>query len=114
MSLRLGKKPIKIDGIWYSSRAEAKEKTNLSMYKILEIAKGASSQNLKKKKVAKICLKIDKILQIFETMTQAAQSIHATSDSKICMCCKGQRKKAHGYKWSYWKGSLEIATQDEH
>lgn len=84
------------------------------MVKILEIAKGASSQNAKKKKVAKICLKTNKVLQIFETMTQAAQSIKAASASRICMCCRGQRIQAHGYKWSYWEDSLEVAAQDEH
>lgn len=107
LNLRVGKKPIEIDGIRYSSRVEAKHKTGLSMYKILEIAKGASSQHLKKKQVAMICLKTHQILQIFETMTQAAKFIKAASASKICMCCKGQRQQAYGYKWSYWEDSFE-------
>ncbi|OAB62767.1 hypothetical protein AY599_12395 [Leptolyngbya valderiana BDU 20041] len=114
LSLRVGKKPIEIDGVLYSSRQEAKEKTGLSMYKILEIAKGYPSQNRKRKRVAKICLETDEVLQIFETMTQAAQAVGAASASKICMCCKGQRQKAHGYKWSYWEGSLDVANQGEH
>lgn len=114
LSFRIGSKPIEINGILYNSRAEAKEKTGLSMYKILEIAKGASSQNLNKKQVAMICLKTHQVLHIFETLTQAAQFVKAASASKICMCCKGQRQQAYGYKWSYWEDSLDVANQDEH
>ena len=107
LSFRVGKKPIEIDGIMYTSRVEAQNKTGLSMYKILEIEKGAPSYHLKKKQVAMICLETDQVLRIFETMTQAANFVNAASPSKICMCCKGQRQKAHGYKWSYWEDSLE-------
>jgi|GEM_PF-6407303 len=110
LSLRIGKKPIEIDGIRYSSRVEAKKKTGLSMYKILEIAKGGSSQRFDKKKVAMICLETEKVLQIFPSMTQAAKFVKAASTSKICMCCKGERQKAHGYKWSYIEDSLESSA----
>lgn len=114
LRFRIGRKPIEIDGVLYSYRTEAQEKTGLSMYKILEIAKGASSQNLNKKQVAMICLETHKVLDIFESMTQAAKFVKAASASKICMCCKGQRQKAYGYIWSYWEDSLDVANQDEH
>jgi hypothetical protein len=96
--LRSGKKPIYINGVLYQSQAEAHKITGLSMYKILEIQKGAPSHHLKKKSVVMIDLKTKKILQIFETMTQAAKFVNASSASKICMCCKGQRQKAYGYQ----------------
>lgn len=105
LSLRVGSKPIEIDGVLYKSRVEAQEQTGLSMYKILEIAKGKLTQNQKIKSVAKIHPKTDQVLQVFDTMTQASRSVNAKSASKICMCCKGQRKIAYGYKWSYWEQS---------
>lgn len=115
LNFRIGKKPIEINGVLYDSRVEAKQKTGLSMYKILEIAQGASSQNLKKKQVAMICPQTNQVLQVFESMTQAAKFVQAVSPSKICMCCKSQRRKAYGYHWSYIdQDSLEVATQDEH
>lgn len=106
-ALRSGKKPITIDGILYESQSAAQQSTGLSMYKILEIKKGAPSHHLKKKSIVMIDLNTGQPLQVFETMTQAAQFVNASSASKICMCCKGQRQKAYGYRWSYWKGSLE-------
>ena len=43
----------------------------------------------------------DHILAKFNSMSEAVQSLHFKSCSKISMCCNGKRKTAYGYKWRY-------------
>ena len=52
--------------------------------------------------VAQLNLKGD-ILGFYNSAKEAEQATGA-SRSKICMCCKGKRKTAGGYKWEYTKG----------
>lgn len=39
--------------------------------------------------------------QVFESASAAARAIPKTSQSKICMVCRGQRSTAGGYHWKY-------------
>lgn len=39
--------------------------------------------------------------EIFESATDAARKIPNTTQSKICMVCRGQRKTCGGYHWQY-------------
>lgn len=39
--------------------------------------------------------------EIFESATDAARKIPNTTQSKICMVCRGQRKTCGGYHWRY-------------
>ena len=38
---------------------------------------------------------------IYESASEAARQIPKTSQSKICMVCRGQRKTCGGYHWEY-------------
>ena len=39
--------------------------------------------------------------EIFESASEAARKVLNTSQSKICMVCRGQRKTCGGYHWQY-------------
>lgn len=39
--------------------------------------------------------------EIFESASEAARKIPNTTQSKICMVCRGQRKTCGGYHWKY-------------
>ena len=43
------------------------------------------------------------VLAFYDSAKEAEQATSALR-SKICMCCKGQRKTAGGYKWEYTDG----------
>lgn len=38
---------------------------------------------------------------IYESASEAARQVPKTSQSKICMVCRGQRKTCGGYHWEY-------------
>ena len=44
--------------------------------------------------------------EIFESASEAARKIPGTTQSKICMVCRGQRKTCGGYHWQYVKEDL--------
>ena len=50
----------------------------------------------RKKKVQ--CIETE---EIFESASDAARKIPKTTQSKICMVCRGQRKTCGGYHWCY-------------
>lgn len=52
--------------------------------------------NARKKKVQ--CIETG---EIFESASEAARKIPNTSQSKICMVCRGQRKTCGGFHWKY-------------
>lgn len=39
--------------------------------------------------------------EIFESASEAARKTPKTTQSKICMVCRGQRKTCGGYRWQY-------------
>jgi hypothetical protein len=41
-----------------------------------------------------------KVLKVWDSLTDAAMNT-GTQISKICSCCKGQRKTSNGYMWKY-------------
>lgn len=43
---------------------------------------------------------------VYESATEAARQIPKTSQSKICMVCKGQRKTCGGYHWKYYEEEI--------
>ena len=52
--------------------------------------------NARKKKIQ--CIETG---EIFESASDAARKIPKTSQSKICMACRGQRNTCGGYHWKY-------------
>lgn len=52
--------------------------------------------NARKKKVQ--CIETG---EIFESATEAARKVPKTTQSKICMVCRGQRNTCGGYHWRY-------------
>ena len=54
--------------------------------------------NARKKKIQ--CVETG---EIFESASDAARKIPKTSQSKICMVCRGQRNTCGGYHWKYIK-----------
>lgn len=40
---------------------------------------------------------------IYESASEAARKVAKTTQSKICMVCKGQRKTCGGYHWRYYE-----------
>lgn len=60
------------------------------------------SINQNSKKVAMIDLKTGETIKVFDSVAQAALSLgNKNKNSHIIHVCKGQRKSAYGYKWSY-------------
>ena len=59
----------------------------------INAAKAAAAR---KKKVQ--CIETN---EIFESASEAARKTPKTSQSKICMVCRGQRKTCGGYHWRY-------------
>ena len=39
--------------------------------------------------------------EIFESASEAARKVPKTTQSKICMVCRGQRNTCGGYHWRY-------------
>lgn len=56
----------------------------------------AKATNARKRKVK--CVETE---EIFESATEAARKTPNTTQSKICMVCRGQRKTCGGYHWQY-------------
>lgn len=56
---------------------------------------------MKRKSVVMIDKDTDEILQVFMSMTDAAQWLGISKDGHISQVCKGKRKTAYGYKWQY-------------
>ena len=56
----------------------------------------AKATNARKRKVK--CIETE---EIFESASEAARKIPNTTQSKICMVCRGQRKTCGGYHWQY-------------
>ena len=57
-------------------------------------------------KVAKFSLD-GELLEVFNSTTEAAQSIGAYNGAHITECCKGRRKKCGGYIWKYFVNEQE-------
>lgn len=53
-----------------------------------------------KKKVYKLDIKSDKILEIFDCVNDAAKSVNI-HPGKISQCCNGKRKTCRNFKWSF-------------
>ena len=47
------------------------------------------------------------LLEVFNSTTEAAQSIGAYNGAHITECCKGRRKKCGGYIWKYFVNEQE-------
>ena len=60
--------------------------------------RGGESPN--SRKVAQYDLN-NNLIQIFDSITEAAQSVGVSSGAHITQCCKGKRKKCGGYIWKY-------------
>lgn len=74
--------------------------TSSSAYKELKEIK--KSQIIQKRKVAQIDVKTDKILNIYDSISDACKAINKPAgDSHISAVCKGKRITAYGYKWKY-------------
>lgn len=56
----------------------------------------AKASNARKRKVK--CIETE---EIFESASEAARKTPNTTQSKICMVCRGQRKTCGGYHWQY-------------
>ena len=56
----------------------------------------SKATNARKRKVK--CIETE---EIFESATEAAKKVPNTTQSKICMVCRGQRKTCGGYHWQY-------------
>ena len=65
--------------------------------------KCARNRNIKArmKKVACISLKTNKIIKIYDSITEASKSLNMKSVSNITSVCKGNRPNAGGYFWKY-------------
>ena len=66
----------------------------LDKYK-LERVKKHSGQ-----KVGKYTLK-DELLEIYDSMADAARSLNIQHSSKISQCCNNKQKQAYGFKWKF-------------
>lgn len=55
----------------------------------------------KNRRVAKIDLKTNEVIEIYESINDAARAVNAKTSTNIGMCCRGLRNKANGYAWSY-------------
>ena len=53
------------------------------------------------KKVAKIDIKTDAILETYITVAEAAKSLNKTTSGNISQVCNGKLKKAYGFKWKF-------------
>lgn len=69
-------------------------------WKFVDDNEELATAHLKTKKVAKIDIKTDEILEIYDSIAEAAKanSCDASSISKVC---KGIRQTCHGYKWQF-------------
>lgn len=56
----------------------------------------AKASNARKRKVK--CIETE---EIFESASEAARKTPNTTQSKICIVCRGQRKTCGGYHWQY-------------
>ena len=72
-------------------------KYNREMYKG---AKGTTQIQSTSKKVAKIDLKTEEILDIYDTIALAARENNCDA-SGISKVCRGKRNQSNGYKWRY-------------
>ena len=59
-----------------------------------------------RKKVAQYSLD-DKLIKIYDSITDAAKSTNQKTSSNITQVCKGKAKTAGGYKWRYYEESNE-------
>ena len=48
----------------------------------------------------------DNLINIFNTMTEAANFLNKKSASKISLCCNNRSKQAYGYKWKFIEKDL--------
>lgn len=61
-----------------------------------------NAQEAEKRIVAKIDPETNLLLNVYESITDAARKLNLRSgDSKIVTVCKGKRKTTGGYKWRY-------------
>ena len=58
------------------------------------------------KKVAQYDLN-NNLIQIFNSVIEAAQSINVYNGAHISECCKGKRQKCGGYIWKYVDENLD-------
>lgn len=67
--------------------------------KIIELVNSLKNGH-RKQRVAQLD-ENDKVIAIFNSAKEAAQSFGRVKDSHIGDCCKGKRKTCFGYKWRY-------------
>lgn len=65
------------------------------MYKMRKINSAKATEARKK---AVVCLELE---EVFESASEAARHFPKLSQSKVTMCCQGQRKTAGGFHWLY-------------
>ncbi len=53
-----------------------------------------------KRRVQKICLKTDEVLEVFASSTEAGRSL-GKRNAHITQVCQNKRKSAYGFKWAY-------------
>lgn len=64
-----------------------------------------------KRKVAQIDKNTDEIIQIYDSIAEAALALNKdkkTASPGICSVCKGKKKSAYGYKWKYMDGEEKV------
>ena len=83
---------------WCSHKHNMEEASKLKLFK--NIKKGINHPM--HKKIAKIDIKSNKIIEIFYSLSEASKSVNGDSSS-IAKCCKNQNKVGYGYKWKYLK-----------
>ena len=111
--------------VYYTSLSEASRVTGISVTSIIDCCSGRlktsggfiwrydveENERLDKMNITPFSgerrvdqLSIDgKLIRTFDSAKEA-ESATGVLRSKICMCCKGQRKTAGGYKWRYTDG----------
>lgn len=99
-SLRIGKKPISLNGNEYQSRREALEGEKISNYQLYKVI-NQEVRSASKVEVKQIDSLTGKIVAVHKSLTEASQAVNAPNSSKICMCCRNQRNSAYGFKWEY-------------
>lgn len=56
------------------------------------------------RKVAQYDPNTGKLLAVYPSIKEAAESIYHANPAHICACCKGRLKTAYGFAWRYHKG----------
>ena len=78
------------------------------MYAMRKVNMAKATESIKRKVV---CLETR---EIFESATEASRFFDKTSQSKITMCCQGQRKSAGGFHWLYLEEYNKIENIDDY